>query len=440
MKENEKKVSVLAGEAGRSNTSSLPDDKRSARERLKRPVIFLLMGTVFLGCLYLIFNPAPDQAAIENIGLNSAVPQASEAGMQDDKQKAYEQDMLEQKDQEKRNALTALSDYWNQDGSSKDNQDALADQEDQSTGYGNSPGRSVNPALTSYRNSQSALGSFYKDDNSETRELRRQLDELKEKLAGKDVPKSATVEDQLALMEKSYQMAAKYLPTATSTGETSSDKGSIASASTQKEYFVAFAPARKSEVSALYREPSDSAFLADWSTRGNRHFYAPESARQAAPPKNSVKACIQETQTITGESGVRLRLLEPAQTPSRTIPQGTLLTAITKFQGGRLQLNVASLELDGNIIPVDITIYDLDGQQGLHVPYSPEMNAFTEMAGNMGQTSGTSLMLTQSAGQQAAADLSRGVVQGISGYFSKKVKTQKVTLKAGYQVFLVSKK
>jgi hypothetical protein len=43
-------------------------------------------------------------------------------------------------------------------------------------------------------------------------ELRRQLDELKEKLAEKDVPKATTVDDQLALMEKSYQMAAKYLP------------------------------------------------------------------------------------------------------------------------------------------------------------------------------------------------------------------------------------
>jgi len=57
----------------------------------------------------------------------------------------------------------------------------------------------------------------------------------------------------------------------------------------------------------------------------------------------------------------------------------------------------------------------------------------------MSQQSGTSLMLTQSAGQQVAADLSRGVVQGISGYFSKKVRTPKVTLKAGHQVFLVSK-
>lgn len=112
--------------------------------------------------------------------------------------------------------------------------------------------------------------------------------------------------------------------------------------------------------------------------------------------------------------------MEAAQTPQRTIPKGTIVTANGKFEGGRLQLKITSVELEGNIIPVDITIYDLDGQKGLNVPYSPEMNALTEMVGNMSQSSGSSIMMTQSAGQQVAVDLSRGVVQGISGYFAKK--------------------
>lgn len=440
MKENEKRVSVLVEEGGPSKTSHLPDDKKDSRERLKKPVLFTLMGIVFIGCMYLVFKPSGDRKEMENIGLNEAVPQASEAGMQADKQKAYEQEMLEQKDQEKRHALTTLSDYWNGDSPPTGKQDTLAGQAEQATGPGTATKRTANPALDSYRTAQSALGSFYKDDSNETQELRRQLEELKEKLADQDVPKSATVDDQLALMEKSYQMATKYLPTGSNAAEASSSKDSTASASTQAAYLVAFTPAGKSTVSALYRQPSDSAFLADWSAGRNRDFNTPGAVRQTAQPKNSVMACIQETQTIIGESGVRLRLLEPAKTPNRTIPQGTLLTAIATFKGGRLQMKITSIELDGSIIPVNITIYDLDGQLGLYVPYSPEMNALTEMAGNMGQASGTSLMLTQSAGQQVAADLGRGVVQGISGYFSKKVKTPKVTLKAGHQVFLVSKK
>ena len=444
MKENEIKKSVVRVTEGspKETADVLQDGTQNKMDKLKKPLIFGLMSVVFLGCMYLIFKPSTDKKEIENIGLNDAVPQATGAGMPADKGKAYELEMLERKDQEKRNALTTLSDYWNTD-SSEDNENEIPE-EDESYGFGGgkNPGKSGNPALSSYRNMQSTLGSFYQNENSETMELRKQLDEMKEKLAEKDVPPVTTVDDQLALMEKSYQMAAKYLPTGTNSTEAVPTKSTppATTTSTQKEQFVSFSSSRKKTVSALYREPTDSAFLADWSETRNRGFYTAGLEEQVIQPKNSIKACVHDEQTVIGETGVRLRLLESAQTPNRTIPKGTIVTANAKFQTGRLQLKITSIELEGNIIPVDITIYDLDGQQGLFVPYSSEMNALTEMAGNMSQTSGTSVMLTQSAGQQAAADLSRGVVQGISGYFAKKVKTPKVTLKAGHQVFLVTKK
>ena len=446
MKENEKRVSFLVEGEDQNGASNLPDNKKSSKDKLKKPIIFLLMGVVFLGCMYLIFKPSKDKKAVENIGLNDAVPQATGAGMPDDKSKAYEQEMLERKEQEKRNALTTLSDYWNtEDSASVDNEGSLPEEDEESNGFGGGgrkSGRNGNSALNSYRNAQSTLGSFYNNDNAETMELRKQVDELKAKLSEKDVPPVATVDDQLKLMEKSYEMAAKYLPQNANTGNAAPANGATpaAAGANQKEQFVSFTPTRKNIVSALYREPSDSAFAADWSETKNRGFYTAGSVEQAVQPKNSIKACVHEAQTVVGETGVRLRLLEPAKTPQRTIPKRTIVTANAKFQNGRLQLKVTSVELEGNIISVDITIYDLDGQQGLYVPYSPEMNALTEMAGNMSQTGGTSVMLTQNAGQQVAADLSRGVVQGISGYFAKKVRTPKVTLKAGYQVFLVSKK
>ena len=446
MKENENKKSVVRVTEGspKETADVLQNGTQNNKEKLKKPLIFGLMAIVFVGCMYLIFKPSEDKKAIENIGLNDAVPQATGAGMPADKGKAYEQEMLEQKEQEKRNALATLSDYWNTEDKQEPTDEQLPEDEE-STGLGGggrNSGRNGNPALSSYRNMQSTLGSFYQDNNSETMELRRQVDEMKAKLAEKDVPPVATVDDQLKLMEKSYEMAAKYLPQNANNGNAAPANGTAtgAAGANQKEHFVSFTPTRKNTVSALYREPSDSAFAADWSQAKNRGFYTAGATEQVMQPKNSIKACVHEAQTVVGEMGVRLRLLEAAQTPQRTIPKGTIVTANAKFQNGRLQLKVTSIELDGNIIPVDITTYDLDGQQGLNVPYSPEMNALTEMAGNMSQTGGTSVMLTQNAGQQVAADLSRGVVQGISGYFAKKVRTPKVTLKAGYQVYLVSKK
>jgi len=170
------------------------------------------MSIVFLGCIYLIFKTSEDKKQIEHIGLNDAVPQATEARMQGDKQKAYEQEMLEEKDTENRNALTTLADYWDtdnrKDSTLKRSNEPDNDVIQRSNEYGN-------PTVGSYRNAQAALGSFYQDEQRETIELRRQLDDLKAQLAEKEVPKPATVDDQLTLMEKSYQMAAKYLPTTT---------------------------------------------------------------------------------------------------------------------------------------------------------------------------------------------------------------------------------
>lgn len=446
MKENENKKSVVWVTEGNPKETAdvLEDGAQNKTEKLKKPLIFGLMGIVFVGCMYLIFKPSEDKKEIENIGLNDAVPQASGAGMPADKGKAYELEMLERKEQQKRNALLSLSDYWNTDNSQNSEEELFDEEESYGYGYGNSRNsrNSGNPAVSSYHNIQSTLGSFYQDDYSETTELRRQLEELKDQLAEKDVPPIATIDDQLALMEKSYQLAAKYLPSGTNPTDVklpANDSAPVPSTATQKERFVTFTSIRENTISSLYREPTDSVFLVNWSEMRNRGFYTAGITEQVVQPKNSIKACVHDAQTVIGETGVRLRLLEPARTPNHTIPQGTILTANAKFQGGRLQLKITSIELEGNIIPVDITIYDLDGQQGLYVPFSPEMNALTEMAGNMSQTSGTNLMLSNSAGQQIAADLSRGVVQGVSGYFSKKVRTPKVTLKAGHQVYLVSK-
>ena len=66
--------------------------------------------------------------------------------------------------------------------------------------------------LNNYRNMQSELSSFHQPNLSETTDLRKQVSELKAQLSQKDIPKPITMNDQIELMEKSYQLAAKYLP------------------------------------------------------------------------------------------------------------------------------------------------------------------------------------------------------------------------------------
>ncbi len=413
-----KRTSVLVTEGSPDNTADVGQDTtQTKRDRLKKLLIFGLMALAFFGCMYLIFVAGNEEAEEESIfGLNEAVPQASGGGLQADKQKAYEEEALDRKERQKREALMSLSDYWQSGGGAEDTT-TIADYPEQQADHGTGTAGRTRPALASYHNAQQTLSTFYRDQGSETEELRKEIEELKAQLDEGQAEPDNTMENQLALMEKSYQMAAKYLPA----NATEGGKRDLNTVSNDKEAdFVAFLPQRKGLVSALYRESSDSVLLADWHDERNLGFHTAGVEDRIVQPRNSIRACVLETQTVTGEGEVRLHLLEAARTPHGTIPERTELTAMAKFQDGRLHLHINSIEHGGNIIPTDIAIYDLNGQRGLSVHYTPEMGALTEMAGNMSQTSGTSLMMTRSAGQQIAADLSRGVVQGISGYFSKR--------------------
>ncbi len=437
-----KRVSLLVEESDQKTDEITNAIDKSKLDKFKKPLIYFLMIAVFVGCLYLIFKPA---AKVENKdkGLNGAVPQATEIGMQSDKQKAYEQAMIDEKNLEKKNMLTSLSDYWNNDSSAQtiDEGSGLnVNPSNNSTGKNYQP---ENTALNSYRNAQATLGSFYSgNDNYESRELQKEIAGLKQQLNERDAnPVPLGINDQLQLMEKSYQMAARYLPNnAIENKKTDTSFKSNNTVPKQKESFIAFSPTRNRVVSALYREQSDKEFLENVNGERNRGFNTVGISEQISKTKNSIRGLIHETVTIINDGAVKIRLLEAAQTPEFFIPAGTILSASAKFNNGRLQLKVSSIETEGNIFPVDINIYDIDGQLGLTVPYSPEMNALSEIAANMSQSSGTSIMMSRSAGQQIAGDLSRGVVQGVSGYFSKKVRTVKVLLKAGHQVLLVSKK
>lgn len=411
------------------NDNGVGDHPKATWEHLKNPMIYCLMALLCAICIYLIFKPKTNNTIVAEEGLNAAIPQAKDGQLQSDKQKAYEQQLLEQKTEEKRNALTTLSDYWTDESEVNPSL---------STNKLSELSRSDQNAVNSYRNAQQTLGSFYQQDNQEVNDLRKEISRLKkDAIQNNSVPAGLGVNDQLELMEKSYQMAAKYLPSA-SKEETTPKEKEETKPSNDKEVKLAPVKAAHSRiVSSLYREPSDSAFILG--LNHSRFFDVQSDKKKSSQSKNAIKGIVSETKTLVNESTLSIMLSEGIQLGLIEIPSGTVLIAASKFQGGRLQLKVSSIEYAGSIYPVEINVYDNDGQPGLNVPYSPEQNAVNDMVANMSQTSGTNIMMTQSAGQQIASDLSRGVIQGVSGYFQKKVRQQKVTVKAGHQILLVPK-
>ena len=96
-----------------------------------------------------------------------------------------------------------------------------------------------------------------------------------------------------------------------------------------------------------------------------------------------------------------------------------MVVGTAKIQGERLDIGITSLEYDGTIIPVELAVYDTDGQPGIFIPNSMEMNAVREVAANMGGSLGSSINISTNAGAQLASDLGKGLIQGLLVYVAR---------------------
>lgn len=197
--------------------------------------------------------------------------------------------------------------------------------------------------------------------------------------------------------------------------------------------------AESGTTSALKQPLADSAFVASLVVERNYGFNTAVGSSYRMG-MNTIPACISESQTLEQGGRVKLRLLEPLQAGSVTIPANSPVTGTADIRGERLDILVSSIEYAGNIIPVELATYDIDGQRGIFVPGSESRTAAKEVLGDVSQSMGGSISFAGSAGQQVAMDLTRGVLQGGTRFISQRVKAVKVKLKAGYRVLLVTKK
>ncbi len=103
-----------------------------------------------------------------------------------------------------------------------------------------------------------------------------------------------------------------------------------------------------------------------------------------------------------------------------------------------MDILVDAVEYKGTLFPVELEVYDADGQQGILVPNSMEYDAAREIAAGMGTSMGSSINISTDAGAQIASDVGKGVIQGVSQYVQTKMRAVKITLKAGHRLLLHS--
>lgn len=416
------------------------------KEQIKKILVFGGMVMLCLVSFYFIFKPSKEQVQAEHqkVGFNAELPDPRGAGIEADKIAAYELEDMRVKQEQK---MRTLEDFTAMTPDDEEEEVVEIPEESKYTSgvgsgssyrSGSTRSNSFSTSTSAYNDINATLGSFYEEprEDPEKEALKAELEELKQSMAQQQ-NSQPTYADQVALLEKSYELAAKYMPgntAATSEGAAEEVETTTRSGKAKAQ---PVGHVTTPVVSALALPMSDSVMIARMaqSVGGGFHTAVGEASKQTA--RNTIKACVHGDQTITSGQSVRLRLMEDMRVGKHVLPRNTLITGEGSIKGERLDIEILQVEHNGTIIPVELTVHDNDGQAGIFIPGSMEASAAKEMAANLGQNLGTSISITnQSAGDQLLSEVGRGAIQGVSQYISKKMREEKVHLKSGYTLML----
>ena len=409
-------------------------DKKQ-QEQLRKGLVFGGLGLICALSLWFIFAPSDKDKAAEQEGLNKDIPEATVRQLTDNKLKSYELDDKSASESETQAEIGRLSDYFTEEPASLEAQ-------------GQSSSTKIEGSLQRYEENKRLLSSFYATDpNAEERDaLRAENEDLREALRKKESEEDDEEEKQLRLMERSYQMASKYLPKGGElpakaflrAEERTIVEPEAESALQEPRMEVLAVP--KHMVSSLAQPMADSTFMQEYGSKERHLGFHAALAQPSSVQRNTLPVVVDHTTILREGDYVALRLLESVHIGELRIPRQSLLIAQAKLGGNRLHLLVKSLEIGGRIIPVKLSAYDLDGQEGIYIPGAEQVSALKEVGANIGGSVGTSFTFASSAKDQIISEAARGVMQGASQLLQKKLRTLQVTLKGGYRLFLVSSK
>ena len=138
-----------------------------------------------------------------------------------------------------------------------------------------------------------------------------------------------------------------------------------------------------------------------------------------------IPVVVHEDQTFKSGNTVKLRLTKEISADGITIPANTILHAICQTGDDRLRMIVRNLQLNGQLIPLDLEVYDIDGLAGVNMP------GLSNQVGGQIQSSAIQGLQVPGVG---------GLVNTVANQArmsaSNSVRQPTVRLKAGYNLYL----
>ena len=374
---------------------------QAERQKMMKYVIVMpaaiLCGIVILWLLYSSLNS--DEAKTGN-AFNTEIPDGENDGI---KSKAEEYAAAEvAKEKEQRQVAIA-------------NLDTLSSQSPDTVVQSSA----IETSAQTYQEVQASLDDFFVPEPTqsvEVAELQARIDELEAQNA---MAQQTQQPDQMEMLERSYQLAAQYMGNGNG-GNYQAPQQQVDEKG--KRNVQPVAQVSRNVVSSL-------------GSSSNRSFNTSVGTKSVTA-RNTIAAVVAGNQSVIDGESVKLRTTEPMWIGNRLIPRNTTITGSGRVQGERLEIEITSIECEGSIYDVELQVFDSDGQEGINIPQSMESDALHEIGANMGSTMGSSINISTNTGAQIASDVGRGLINGVSQYLTKKMRTVKVHLKAGYRVML----
>lgn len=186
------------------------------------------------------------------------------------------------------------------------------------------------------------------------------------------------------------------------------------------------------ELLAQYKTDSMPAAMQSF-MESNRFYSLDETTDEVTAMRHSIAATIPEDQTLVSGATIKLRLMEDIFIAGVQVPKDHFVYGLATLNGERLQVTISSVEYQGYILPVSLTVYDKkDGLPGINIPGAITRDVAKKSAGQSMQGLSTINTLDPSIGAQAVT----AGLQAAQSLVSKSAKLVRVTVEAGYPVLL----
>jgi len=135
---------------------------------------------------------------------------------------------------------------------------------------------------------------------------------------------------------------------------------------------------------------------------------------------------------------LRLRLLEDIQVGPSLLVKGTYLYAlISGYEAQRVKLHIRSVMVGDKLHPVQLSVYDQDGMEGLYIPINTFRQFSKDLGGNA--TGGMNMQMQQDPGSMNQFYMStlQRIFTSTSQAMSKNIRQNKANLKYGTFIYLI---